>query len=152
MFGERELVKNMTGLAAGPKTFLSTAIKNGGGKQLEGLLSAVTIIMFIVNVGFDIIGYTVDRMLGIINRSMYISKILVSVLYNILKTVGGAILRGVLIPFIGPFAWIVGAIVDFGLDWLVKTFNILDLLSQIVNWIIQQGAEHISAFMSEFAR
>jgi|GEM_PF-5372312 len=51
-------------------------------------------------------------------------------IYTVLKTIAVTAFKVLLVPFIGPFAWLISQIVDLGLD-RVENNDIINLLFTI---------------------
>ncbi len=79
-----------------------------------------------------------DCIFGIITLVRAVANVLGSILYNVLRTAGSMLLRTVLLPFFGPFAWIVTLLIDVGIDIINWFVDLKSKVSDFVEWVIKQ--------------
>lgn len=148
--GNSKIIREITGLKVAHKTKYSTVVI----KQLRKGFDFKTFSMFmvLVNLGLDAIESVANLLLGIISLVRTFAEILGSALYSAMRIAGSAILKGVLLPFIGPFAWVVALIIDVGIDVIDWFINLKDKVQDIVEWIIENSWNKISSFVDALAK
>ncbi len=82
-------------------------------------------------------------MLGDIDGFGLLGIIIGSAIYNGVKIYGGTLLKGALIPFIGPFAWLVEIVADLAFDIIASILNIKEILKRLSEYIVRTFFETI---------
>ncbi len=70
-----------------------------------------------------------------------------SLLYSLLRTVASSLLKTVLMPFFGPFAWLITLIIDVGIDVIDWFVDLGKEVTNFVEWILKQSWSTVINFV-----
>ncbi|MGL6121002.1 MAG: hypothetical protein ACRC0V_10890 [Fusobacteriaceae bacterium] len=82
---------------------------------------------------------------------MELVEFISSLIFTVLKVLSSTFVRSLLTPFIGPFAWIVGILIEVGFDLLDKFFNVKKAIADYVDYVLRQSGTFISSLINTLA-
>lgn len=145
--GVRNKVKELTGLATGPKTKISKVFKTSMKHQITGAYKGLGLFATLTRLISDFASGVFDLIFGLITVYRMIAIPIGSLLYDLLRTTGSALLKTVLMPFFGPFAWLITLIIDVGIDIIDWFVDLGKEVTNLVEWILSQSWQTVLNFV-----
>ena len=62
---------------------------------------------------------------------------MISLIYTVLQTIAVTAFKAILTPFIGPFAWVLGLLLDVGLTFIEWFIDLKAKIGDFAEWIIK---------------
>lgn len=69
------------------------------------------------------------------------------IVYTAVKTLALTVIKAILVPFIGPFAWLVSLLLDVGLLWIEWFIDLKEKIADFVEWILKNNYNNVLKMM-----
>ena len=115
--GSKQAVLDLTGLNVSQRLTAAQTVKKSIGSSLKGdLLSIGGVVAFCFGAIDQFLSGIGQVLLNLMDTIVFIGNMIAGGIYSLIRTAASAVLRGILVPIVGIFAWVITAAIDWG-NW-----------------------------------